>query len=130
MLLIGFLWIGVKQQYEGLSDHLKKCQFTTYRVCCPKRSGKDCNCMFCFLNKNVWTKIILFFPQNLDLSKSNQIRTKTTLKIWKIQCQNLIFTVNLTNCNNKILSSKPRDKHARKLGHIRIYNWPNYVIDR
>ena len=33
---------GVKQHFKGLSDHLEKCQFTTYGVLCPNRSCHHC----------------------------------------------------------------------------------------
>ena len=33
---------GAKQHFKGLSDHLEKCQFTTYGVLCPNRSCHHC----------------------------------------------------------------------------------------
>ena len=39
----------MKQHFKGLSDHLEKCQFTTYGVLCPNRS-----CHHCKLDMN-WT---------------------------------------------------------------------------
>ena len=32
----------MKQQSKGLSDHVEKCQFTTYGVLCPNRSCHHC----------------------------------------------------------------------------------------
>ena len=38
--------ISVKDRFKDLSDHLEKCQFTTYRVLCPKRSGNYCKMVY------------------------------------------------------------------------------------
>ena len=34
---------GMKLHFKGLSDHLEKCQFTTYGVLCLNRSCHHCN---------------------------------------------------------------------------------------
>ena len=42
MPLIGYLRRKVKKHNEGLSDYLKKCQFTIYKVHFPNRSVNRC----------------------------------------------------------------------------------------
>ena len=58
---------GAKQHFKGLSDHLEKCQFTTYGVLCPNRScGSTLN-----INQDVLKKGNLLHKRDFVDSQSS-----------------------------------------------------------
>ena len=69
MPLIWFWRRGVKKHFKGLSDHLKRYQFTTLIVLCPNRSCHHCKCQFF---SPLWTNSIIkgnFFSILCKLSR-------------------------------------------------------------
>ena len=91
---------GAKQHFKGLSDHLEKCQFTTYRVLCPNRRCHHCTPM---LTSNRQFTAAAHASAHLNAQKLNRSSSSKNLRILR---QTKKGPLRASNVCNKYLTNE------------------------